>query len=141
MARRLLKEDHPSPSYSKFCACLCVGLTQALTWTFMSLVSINVFVFGLLIYLCLVSSVYLLVFDLLLLSTGFWSFLFIYLHLVYSFVYLSLVSSCPLIRFFRLSTCVGLLLLSNLFLVSSHYLLIFGLLVLSTCIWSPPFSF
>ena len=122
----LLTHGGPSSTVLFEMLCLFVCIFNASTH-----VDIYPLVFGLLplstcvwsplyIYLCLVSSVDLLVFGLLILSTGFWSFPFIYLSLIYSFVYMSLVSSCPLVRFFRLSTCVGLLLLSNLFLVSSQ---------------------
>ena len=79
-----------------------------------------------------VSSFYLLVFGLLPLFTCLWSPSFIHLSLVFFYV---------LLFGLLLSTYFGSPPLKYLSLVSSVYLLVFGLLPLSTCVWSPPFIF
>jgi hypothetical protein len=116
----LLKGDPPPRSYSKFWACLCVELTQTLTWTFS--------------HLSLVSFLYLLVFCLLRSSTCLWSPPFIYFYLVSSFYLLIL----DLLLF---TTCLWSPPCIYLCLVSFFYLLVFGLLHLFTCVWSPPFIY
>lgn len=144
----LLKEDPPL-SYSKLCACLRVELTQTLTWAFIHLSLVSSFrliLFGLLLlfifiwsppFICLcLASFYLLVFGLLPVSTCLWC-PFIHLALVSSF-YL-LLFDLLLSTYFRSPLFNYLSLVSSIYLLSlvSFYLLVFRLLPLSTCVWSP----